>query len=342
MLVSIIVPVYNVEKYIKRCFNSITRQSFTNIECIFINDCSQDNSINLLYGLLTVYTGNISFRIINHEKNNGLSAARNTGINNAKGEYLYFLDSDDEITEHCIEYLVELAEKYMNVDIVQGNTKIGHNNFYNLWDITKRCFPEYSNNLLWLKKHFFIHPCIPSTAWNKLVRYRFIIENKLYFREGIIHEDRHWNYFIVRKIKSMAFTNNYCYIYYNNPDSIMNSNNISRSLQSRLLIIQDMLENIDDDIQREELKYIYSFLNSSMYLFDNTTENKYFINEYRKIIKLCIKKACESFDLISYFGLHIYLLPCRVYSNFIFRIVLKILLRNWKNIFSFYWCTFKK
>jgi glycosyltransferase involved in cell wall biosynthesis len=123
MKVSIIVPVYNVEKYINRCFNSIICQSYTNIECIFIDDCSPDNSYQILRQRINEYQGNIYFNVIRHSKNKGLSGARNTGTLASTGDYIYYLDSDDEITNNCIEILVNLANKYPGVEIIQGNTK---------------------------------------------------------------------------------------------------------------------------------------------------------------------------------------------------------------------------
>lgn len=95
--ISIIVPIYNVEKYIKSCIDSIIQQDYPNIECIFVNDCTQDKSMIIVNNCLNKYKGSIEFKIINHENNLGLSAARNTGVKRSTGDYLYFLDSDDEL-----------------------------------------------------------------------------------------------------------------------------------------------------------------------------------------------------------------------------------------------------
>ena len=95
MKVSIIIPIYNVAPYIKRCLQSVADQTYKDIECILIDDCGSDNSINLAKEFIYDYKGNILFTILHHEENKGLSAARNTGLRYAKGEYVYFLDSDD-------------------------------------------------------------------------------------------------------------------------------------------------------------------------------------------------------------------------------------------------------
>lgn len=123
MKVSIIVPCYNVEKYIHRCFDSIVNQTYSNIECIFIDDCSPDNCFAILNKLIAQYSGKIDFQITRHAQNKGLSAARNTGTLAATGEYVCLVDSDDEITHDCIETLINLSMQYKGVDIVQGNTK---------------------------------------------------------------------------------------------------------------------------------------------------------------------------------------------------------------------------
>ena len=106
--VSIIIPVYNVAPYIIRCLDSIYNQSYPNLEVIIIDDCGTDNSMAIIDSYLTSDQHDIT-RIIHHHKNQGLSIARNTGINNANGEYLYFIDSDDYITSNCIKTLAELA-----------------------------------------------------------------------------------------------------------------------------------------------------------------------------------------------------------------------------------------
>ena len=91
MKISIIVPVYNVEPYIRECFSSIATQTYKGkIECIFVDDCGQDKSVEILEELIADYHGSISFSIIHHEHNKGLSGARNTGICHATGDYLYF------------------------------------------------------------------------------------------------------------------------------------------------------------------------------------------------------------------------------------------------------------
>jgi glycosyltransferase involved in cell wall biosynthesis len=261
-LVSIIIPLYNKEKYFERCFNSAAKQSYTNIECLIIDDKSTDGSLALCRSLVKNYRGEIKFSIIRHEENRGLSGARNTGVKNASGEYVFFLDADDEITENCVLSLVKEAGKHIKTDIVQGNeyriplgAEAG-----DYIDNKKRGFPEFIGGNKEIKKHRCIPPTIPEMAWNKLIRRGFILDNNLWFKDRLIHEDNHWRFFALKKIESIAFTNDCCYIYHFVPDSIMTNQDLFPSIQSSLVIIEDMINNLDLDLLKEELLYIRNWL----------------------------------------------------------------------------------
>ena len=118
--VSIIVPVYNVEKYIERCAVSLFEQTYPNIEYVFVNDCTIDDSMQILKRVLLKYPLRQNNTIIvNHEKNRGLAAARNTGVANCKGDFIVHVDSDDFLEHNAIEQLVNRQLK-TNSDIVTG------------------------------------------------------------------------------------------------------------------------------------------------------------------------------------------------------------------------------
>ena len=122
--VSIIIPVYKVEEYIEDCILSVMSQTFLGgLECIIVDDCTPDNSIALIQKLIKDYKGNIQFKIVHHKENKGLSSARNTGLKYAKGEYVYFLDSDDELYPTCIQDLaLPLSKK--KYDFVIGDYSV--------------------------------------------------------------------------------------------------------------------------------------------------------------------------------------------------------------------------
>ena len=113
--ITVVMPVYKVEKYVSECLDSIINQTFDCFECIIIDDCSPDNSMCLIEEKLAGYKGNISFRIVRNERNEGVSAARNKGIELSRGGYLFFIDSDDMLYENCLEKLWEETKRYPGV-----------------------------------------------------------------------------------------------------------------------------------------------------------------------------------------------------------------------------------
>jgi len=125
MKVAIIVPVYNAAKYIKQCFYSISAQTHKDIEAVFVDDCSTDDSKEILKKLIAKHSNKsaIKYTLIEHETNKNVCAARNSGIKHAldvKADYLSFIDSDDMLTPNCVETLLKLADKYPHAEIIQG------------------------------------------------------------------------------------------------------------------------------------------------------------------------------------------------------------------------------
>ncbi|WP_294600276.1 glycosyltransferase family 2 protein [uncultured Phocaeicola sp.] len=222
MKVSIIIPVFNVEKYITRCIQSVISQTYKGkIECIIIDDCTPDNSVAIVSQIIKEYKGNIIFSVIHHDKNKGLSAARNTGIKAATGDYIYFLDSDDEIHPSTIALMVEKVEKYPLVDFVVGDYK--ENLFPDKCHIDLPEIIEDSDEIF--RRYLTFN--IPATAWNKLIKRSFLLENNLFFKEGLIPEDIEQTFRLALHARKMACICKKTYIYYiNNQSSI--SNNISK------------------------------------------------------------------------------------------------------------------
>jgi len=213
------------------------------MECILVDDASPDNSIDIARDTINTYTGKIEFRILRHKENKGLSGARNTGIRHATGNYIYLLDSDDEITPVCIAALTELAAKHPDTDIVQGNLVVT-DPLYQWFETSQHHFPEYTTDRQWIQTHMLRD--IPVTAWNKLIRTTFITTNNLWFKEGLLHEDEHWKYLSYRHIRSMAFCNEPSYIYYRNEGSITELRFKDRNFQSLLKIYREFLPTFTD------------------------------------------------------------------------------------------------
>lgn len=188
-LVTIVVPMYNVGLFIEKCAISLFSQTYENIEYIFVNDCTPDNSVEILRKIIINYPERVSqVKIINHEVNRGIAATRNTGILNANGVYLLQVDGDDFIHEKTIELMVGKAVE-KNADIVLCNYIL---NFKNKNIEVKHGFlnkEQYLKDTLSAK--------IPPSIWNKLVRLDLYKKNNLLFEEGVNYGE---DYMLVPKI----------------------------------------------------------------------------------------------------------------------------------------------
>lgn len=255
MKVSIIIPIYDVGPYIDRCLRSVANQTYSNIECILVDDCGTDDSMNICEGFLNNYKGKVDFKLFHHEKNKGLSAARNTGFFHANGKYVFFLDGDDELPINAIALLVAKAKEFPGIDMVQGNTiSIPYNNYYD-----SSCFEKQSNTTdnSWIRDNFYkIGTRIPVTAWNKLLNTAFLREKDLLFKEGIIHEDFHWMWFLVKYLQSMAFVFQITYIHHITPNSVMTSLTNERHAIAMGKILQDWICHVDNISYADQLKKI--------------------------------------------------------------------------------------
>lgn len=258
MKVSVIIPIYGVEKYISDCLNSVMKQSYTNdIECILINDCTKDQSIEIAKNLIENYDGNINFKIYEHSVNGGLSAARNTGILEAKGDYLYFLDSDDYITPDCIKVLAETAQKFPKAQIVQAGAEATTKGFEYL-SLKSTKLKEYTEDKRYIKREMLMAH-YPPTAWNKLIKRDWLLKHDLFFKEGLLHEDDYWNFFAAKHVTAYAICKQDTYLYNIRPGSITQAPN-ERNIKSRLISAFDFMNNIDDFCKKEQLAVIYKLL----------------------------------------------------------------------------------
>lgn len=235
--VSVIIPVYNVAPYIVACIESVMSQTWQeNLECILVDDCGTDDSFPLVKKRLKDYDGRIDFRIIKHRQNRGLSAARNTGMEAMTGDYVYFLDSDDELTPDCIECLVKplFLQDY---DFVVGD--------YRLVGGTQRMDPLRLKDGETLKDDEVLRSYRKKDWYimsvNKLYRTSFLNQYKLRFYEGIIHEDELWSFQIACVAKSVYAVAHNTYIYKVRENSITTTpKNSERRCTSINIILKEM------------------------------------------------------------------------------------------------------
>lgn len=221
-LVSVIVPIYKVEKYLPRCIESICNQSYSRLEIILINDGSPDKCGEIC----DEYASKDNRIKVIHKENGGLSDARNTGIKNATGEYIAFIDSDDFIVNTAFEYLVSEATKY-NLDIIAANAIV-----FTTEDIQRQMKKADSSDILtgeqFLCRSIESNSYIPC-VWLNLYSKNLIVSNELFFKEGILHEDEQWTPRVFLKANRVKFTDFKFYYYVVREDSITHGKDKSRN-----------------------------------------------------------------------------------------------------------------
>ena len=206
MKISIIVPVYNVAPYIAACLQSVMHQTCQDaLECILVDDCGTDNSMEVVGEMLQSYEGPIGFKVVHHTQNRGLSAARNTGMAEATGDYVYFLDSDDRS-------IPGVALRLPGGTILRG----------------KEILHAYR-----LQQWYMM-------SVNKLYRLDFLRHNALQFKEGILHEDELWSFQLACLAQSMTIISAETYIYKLRQGSITEHTLSPRHITSLNTILAEM------------------------------------------------------------------------------------------------------
>lgn len=257
MDISVIVPIYNVENYILECLQSVAVQTKTkDVECILVDDCGTDNSVKVAEQFISAYEGDISFALLHHPENKGLSAARNTGIKNARGKYLFFLDSDDTIKPYCLDELFALAETYQT-DMVQGSYE---SDLASMKRFEDSPLPEFSDDKSFIKRTLLNYDVNPVMAQNRLVRRQLVVENNLWFKEGIIHEDLYWSFFLAKVVERICFCKQKTYFYRSTPGSITNKVNMEKETLAFQTIIEDSCLHIDSFERNAQKRMIYCIL----------------------------------------------------------------------------------
>ena len=229
--VSIIIPLYNAEAFIENCFNQICNQTFSHskIECIFVNDGSTDRSIIIAATLISQNSTQINFFLISHTHNQGVSAARNTGINHAHNKYIFFMDVDDTITPNCIQYLINATENYPYADVIAGNIITKKSGLYHHNNSMAYAVTPKSKNL-----HDTLLFIYASYSYNKLICKEFIIKNKLYFPTGIPYfEDLHWNIDLAACCNEIVYLPEVTYIYEDINTSAMSTSHLKKNLVAK-------------------------------------------------------------------------------------------------------------
>lgn len=257
--VSVIVPVYKVEKYIEKCARSLFEQTLSSIEFIFVDDCSPDNSIAILKSVLNEYPSRISdTRIVRHEYNRGLAAARNTGRSIAQGEYLISCDSDDWVDQNMYELMYQKAQQTKSEIVICDWEEV-----YISKTLRQFINPPVNNiecvvALLSGKMH--------GSVVNKLIKKTLYTEHNIMCKEGMdFCEDFYVTYRLFYFARTIAYINLPLYYYNKSNLNSYTSTKLSESSQKGLILLLNDIRkffNEQQDGHIEIKKAILYFVNN--------------------------------------------------------------------------------
>lgn len=269
MKVSIIIPVYNVEKYIDECILSAINQTLDHIEIIAIDDKSTDSSLDIL----NKYKEKYSFmKVISSEKNMGLSATRNIGIRNAKGEYIYFLDSDDYIDENAMEICYKKAKEY-NLDIATFDAEVFIDKEYSGYNFNENYDRDKIIEAECIKGEDFFYKYSTTGGYKQSVMLNFykrdfIIKNNLFFYEGIIGEDELHSFQSFLLAQRVLYIPKKLFFRRIRDNSIMTSANYKKRFESTEVILREMCKFYLNNKDLFKLDTINSMKNYIKFIFD--------------------------------------------------------------------------
>ena len=300
--VSVIVPVYNVEKFIDKCLNSLVNQTLKEIEIIVVNDGSPDNSQKIIDKYVKKYPEKVQSFI---KENGGQGSARNYGLEKANGEYIGYVDSDDFVEKDMYKKLYNKA-KENNYDIVVcGNYNVSE-------DYQNKNIDTFINNYNTDLENIFFGK---MAVWNKIYKRDILIKNKLEFKEKVWYEDLAFTLKAIMNSNTFAFIDEPLYDYLIREGSTMNNSNVQRNLEildafndilsyiqhnkkeeyfSKIeflaidhiyisAIVRVLKAEADDKVKRETINKLLDYMNKK---FPNYKNNKYIntLSKNRKII----------------------------------------------------------
>jgi len=285
---SIIIPIYNVELYIEHCLLSVLNQNYNDLEVILVDDCSKDNSMGVVRRVLAKHQNADKVVILKHEKNRGPSAARNTGLNVAKGKYVWFIDSDDYIKENCLHEIFSKTTE-LNIDICMFSAA---NVIYG--KIIKRfSFNDFSLNVnagKFFLRDFRFSTCVPF----KIYKRDFLSLNNLKFFEGIFHEDNEFTPRCLYMANRVAYLDEILYFVVQNPNSTTRTINIKRAYDY-IIVLNNLFDFCHSDVEDCDKAIFYNIIakdvNNLLLLLSKVKD--------KKARKDCYNKLKENYFIID-------------------------------------------
>lgn len=293
---SFIVPIYNVEDYLEECLDSLLKVQNIDFEIVIVNDGSKDKSLNIAEKYKKEHAEII--RIIS-QKNQGLSAARNTGIDNANGEYLVFIDSDDYIIPESFINFWEKSKKADKEITIANYVKLQKGVlYYHKYNYMKKR-ALHKDNLSGIEYMKYMYDCFrdqyDTESVTQIYKTGFLNDNHIRFKPGIIHEDTLFMFEIFVKAKKIKVYNNAFYVYRMRDSSIMHSLG-----ENHYLSLKYIVEAFDDERERKKIdnRFINSYIISMLYeiskapsVYEKIHNAKSIIDASRKLtVKSWIKK----------------------------------------------------
>ena len=243
--VSVIIPIYNVEDYLPKCLESVINQTYKNLEIICVDDCSPDNSSQILK---EYENKDKRIKIVNRKQNGGLSAARNSGMDVATGEYIYFLDSDDWIDLDYIEKMVQAMEE-SEAEIVLNTNVISHKGEVLGRHIVDKTYNDISHQFIDAKEAILN---ITWNTWAHLWKKSFLDRTKVRFPEGYIIEDQYFQAITYIYVNKIYVIRDSAYHYLIRSDSIVGQKR-SDSFEINLKILNKIIDYYEENNLKNNL-----------------------------------------------------------------------------------------
>lgn len=298
--VSIVIPVYNVEKYLSQCLESVVRQTYHNLEIICVNDGSTDNSLKILKG----FQKKDSRIIIINQENKGLSAARNTGLENITSDYVTFIDSDDYVDPRYVEILhkrlfLRGADFAICSALPIGNNKVDNLNFLKF----------YRNHMNWVATVPLNPNLLVPNSWGKLFKMDIIKKYHLRFPEPLICEDQYWHFLYCAVSSRYTLIREPLYYYRrDNPNSIMSKDIFQQNKRSDIIKICCCIHNAiqknpySDFYQERCDELFWRELRTLVVKRNNCTIDKVLLGEIKKYL-IYSKKMEQRFQNSELFNM---------------------------------------